>query len=158
MSMQARRIVLVMMALALLGVLAVSVADAQGTVPRNQQVIIDIDSTSIANPTDFNPYLPSNIKNVGMHQLMLEPLFITNYETGKIDPWLGVSFTPNDKLDVWTLKLRDGIKWSDGQPYNADDVVFSINLLLNDKTKTLDYAADMQQWVTAVKKIDDTTV
>jgi peptide/nickel transport system substrate-binding protein len=89
---------------------------------------------------------------------MWEPLFILNYITGKIDPYLGTDFTSNDKLDVWTLKLRDGVKWSDGVPFTADDVVFTIQMLLDDKTKTLSYAADMQHWVKSVKKVDNLTV
>ena len=44
----------------------------------------------------------------------------------------------NDAQDVWTLKLRDGVTWSDGVPMTADDVDFTINLLLDDKTATLE--------------------
>ena len=48
--------------------------------------------------------------------------------------------------------------WSDGVPFTADDVVFSIQMLLDDKTSTLSHAADMQQWVGSVEKTDDLTV
>jgi peptide/nickel transport system substrate-binding protein len=89
---------------------------------------------------------------------MWEPLFILNYETGEIQPWLGLSFTPNEAQDVWTLKIRDGVKWSDGVPYTADDVVFTFQLLLDDKTVTLNEAANTQQWVKSVEKVDDLTV
>jgi peptide/nickel transport system substrate-binding protein len=89
---------------------------------------------------------------------MWEPLFILNYETGKIQPWVALSFTPNDKQDVWTLKLRDGVKWSDGVAFTADDVVFTIQMLLDDKTATLNNAANMQGWISTVKKIDNLTV
>src|SRR5262249_41481271 len=84
-------------------------------------------------------------------------LFILNYETGEIQPWTAESFTHNDAQDVWTLKLRDGVTWSDGVPMTADDVDFTINLLLGDKTATLGYAADMQHWVKSVKKVDNLT-
>jgi peptide/nickel transport system substrate-binding protein len=127
-------------------------------VPRADTVIFDIDATSIANPTNFNWLVPGTNQNQGAHQAMWEPLFILNYGTGKIEPYLGTDFTPNSTQDVWTLKLRDGVKWSDGQPFGADDVVFTIQMLLNDKTQTLSYAADMQHWVKSIKKIDDKTV
>jgi ABC-type transport system substrate-binding protein len=42
----------------------------------------------------------------------------------------GESFTSNETLDVWTLKLRDGVTWQDGEAFNADDVVFTMNMLL----------------------------
>jgi peptide/nickel transport system substrate-binding protein len=127
-------------------------------VAREDTVIFDIDSSAVPAPTNFNDFVPGTNKNQGAHQSMWEPLFILNYETGKIQPWLGLSFTANDKADVWTLKLRDGVKWSDGVAFNADDVVFTTNLLLNDKTATLNRAAAWQQWISGVKKIDDLTV
>jgi peptide/nickel transport system substrate-binding protein len=134
--------------------------NAQGTadVPREDTVIFDIDNTNIAAPTNFNDLVPGTNKNQGAHQSMWEPLFILNYGTGKIEPYLGTSFTPNDAQDVWTLKLHEGITWSDGVPFTADDVVFTIQLLLDDKTKTLNDAANMQNWVKSLKKIDDLTV
>src|SRR5450432_430108 len=109
-----RRLSLVLIVVLLLSMLSVAVTTAQADVAREDTVIFDIDGSDVPNPTNFNPLVPGTNKNQGAHQSMWEPLFITNYETGKIDPWLGLSFTPNDKLDVWTLKLRDGIKWSDG--------------------------------------------
>jgi peptide/nickel transport system substrate-binding protein len=151
-----RRLSLLLIVVLLLGALAVTVS-AQGDVAREDTVIFDIDASAVPNPTNFNWLVPGTNKNQGAHQAMWEPLFILNYETGEIQPWVAESFTHNDAQDVWTLKLRDGVTWSDGVPMTADDVDFTINLLLNDKTATLGYAADMQQWVKSVKKIDNLT-
>jgi peptide/nickel transport system substrate-binding protein len=124
---------------------------------RKDTVIFDIDGGKVADPTLWNPLVPGNRRDHGFHQAMIEPLFILNYETGKIEPWLGLSMTANDTLDVWTLKLRDGVKWSDGPPFNADDVVFTIQMLL-DHAADLPDGAGLQQWVKSVKKVDDLTV
>ncbi len=132
-------------------------AFAQET-PRNETVIFDIDGNVEPGETNFNWMVPGTRRNQGMHQAVWEPLFILNYETGEIMPYLGTEFTPNESLDVWTLKLRDGVKWSDGEAFNADDVVFTINMLLNDDTLTLNDAANMDQWVESVEKVDDLTV
>jgi peptide/nickel transport system substrate-binding protein len=157
MSKHLRRLSLAFVLLLVLSVLAFSVT-AQD-VAREDTVIFDIDgATTIANPELFNWMVPGMQRNAGAHQSMWEPLFILNYETGAIQPWLGKSFTSNETLDVWTLVLQDGIMWSDGEAFNADDVVFTLELLLGDETRTLGGAADMQQWVTSVEKIDDVTV
>ncbi|MCA9895597.1 MAG: ABC transporter substrate-binding protein [Anaerolineae bacterium] len=141
-----------------LAVLSLTVGVMAQDVAREDTVIFDIDSSQIANPTNFNWLVPGTLRNHGAHQAMWEPLFILNYETGLIEPWLGTSFDANESLDVWTLNLREGVKWSDGEAFNADDVMFTINMLLGDETATLAEAANMQQWVDSVEKIDDLTV
>jgi peptide/nickel transport system substrate-binding protein len=137
--------------------LLVGLAVAQD-LPRAETAIFDIDGGNVQAPTNFNWMVPGTARNQGMHQAVWEPLFILNYETGEIMPYLGTEFTPNETLDVWTLKLRDGVKWQDGEAFNADDVVFTVNLLLNDETSSLNDAANMQQWVESVEKVDDLTV
>jgi peptide/nickel transport system substrate-binding protein len=126
-------------------------------VPREETVIFDTDSASLTNPFNFNYMVPGNDRNHGYHQAMMEPLFILNYETGEIEPWLGLEMTPNEDLTVWTLKIREGVKWQDGEAFNADDVVFTINLL-KDGAPEASEAANIQQWVESVEKIDDLTV
>ena len=48
--------------------------------------------------------------------------------------------TPNATLDQWTLKLRTGVMWSDGVPFTADDVVFSIQMLISHAPDLVDSA------------------
>ncbi len=127
-------------------------------VPREETAIFDIDGGRVVDPELWNPFVPGNRRDHGLHQAMMEPLFILNYETGEFVPWLGVSFTANETLDLWTLTLRDGVKWSDGEAYNADDIVFTINMLLDPANVTLSNAADLQTWVDTVTKVDDLTV
>ena len=128
-------------------------------VAREDTVIFDIDNADpLPNPENFNWMVPGTNRNQGAHQALWEPLFLLNYETGEIQPWLAESFTANETLDVWTLGLREGVTWSDGEAFNADDVVFTIELLLGDETRTLSEAANMQQWVSSVEKVDDQTV
>ena len=140
-----------------IGVAAAAAPEAQGTSLRSKSVIFDIDSGRVLDPTLFNPFLPASRTNHGTNQALSEPLFILNAKTGKPDPWLGESFTANTTLDVWTLKLRPGIKWSDGVPFTADDVVFTINMLKHGPLE-LARAASMQEWVKSVAKVDDRTV
>ncbi len=131
---------------------------AKSNIARKDTLIVDIDGGRVEAPDLWNPWVPGARRDQGFHQALIEPLFILNYQTGKIQPWLGLSFDHNAKLDVWTLKLRPGVKWSDGVDFTADDVVFTMNMLLNNKPATLGDAAAQQKWVKGVKKIDGLTV
>lgn len=129
-------------------------------VAREDTVIFDIDGPAgaVANFDNMNWMLPDNHRNKGLHQAVTEPLFILNYESGEIMPWLAESMESNDSLDVWTLNLREGAEWADGEAFNSEDVVFTIELLLNDETVSLNNAGQAQQWIESVEAVDDYTV
>jgi peptide/nickel transport system substrate-binding protein len=135
----------------------VAPAPANVDVDRTKTLILDMDSGRDLTPDVWNPYLPGRQLSQGYHQAILEPLFMLNYETGQIQGWTGESMTPNDSQDVWTLKIRDGVTWSDGVPFSADDVVFSIRMLISHAPDLVD-SANMKEWVASVNKIDDQTV
>lgn len=124
---------------------------------RAKTVVFDSHVGRVQAPKLWNPLVPGFTNNVGFHQALAEPLFILNYESGEVEPWLGTSFEANDALDTWTLKLHDGIKWADGEDYDADDIVFTIELL-RDGSEELTNAIPMQEWVKKVTKIDPLTV
>ncbi|EEX37061.1 ABC transporter substrate-binding protein [Vibrio metschnikovii] len=73
---------------------------------------------------NFNPYTTKDL----LHGVMFEPLMVFNNMTGKTDFRLAKSYTYSDDLKTITLKLRDGLQWSDGAPLTADDVVYSFML------------------------------
>ena len=126
---------------------------------RRSTVFFDLDGGPVTDPELWNPFMPGRRLVHGFHQVLMEPLFILNYETGEIEPWLGQSMTPDETFDAWTLKLRPGVKWSDGEDFNADDVVFSIKMLLETiPNYAYVYSDDMKNWVKSVEKVDDLTV
>lgn len=125
-------------------------------IDRATTMIVDIDGGKVASPDLWNPFVPGARRDHGFHQVVMEPFFMLNYMTGKIEPWLGTSMTPDKSLKVWTLKLNPKAAWSDGKPVTSDDVVFTTEMAL--KTKGLvGYANNIADWVTAVKKVDATT-
>ncbi len=46
-----------------------------------------------------------------------------------LHPVLALSWKPNDKADVWTFTLRQGVKFHDGHPFVADDVIATMDRL-----------------------------
>ncbi len=125
---------------------------------RARTVVWEISSGWVDNPEQWNPLARDARLDKGLHQAMIEPLFVLNYESGVIEPWLAERMTPNSDQDVWVLRLREGVTWSDGEPFTADDVVFSVELLLANPDLELDFFAGMVGWIERVEKVDDLTV
>ena len=61
---------------------------------------------------------------------LVEYLFYTNLNDGKIIPWLGESLEYNDTLDEIDVKVREGAKWSDGVPSTAHDFKFTVDMVI----------------------------
>ena len=123
---------------------------------RRSTVIFDMEDR-VVTPYMWNPFVPGAAMVQGFLQALAEPLFILNYETGVIEPWLGESMTSNEGLDVWTLRLRPGVKWNDGETFDADDVVFTVRMLLAN-APFLTFSAALRDWIDRVEKVDDLTV
>lgn len=126
-------------------------------VAREDTVIFDLDRT-IKDPENFNWLTPGTKRMHGAHQTMWEPLFILNYATGNVDPWLATGFTANEDSSEFTITLRDGVEWSDGEPFNADDVMFTVNMALSNEEISSREASTVRAQVASIEKVDDLTV
>ena len=77
----------------------------------------------------------------------------------KVENELAETFTPNDKHDVWTLKLRAGVVFHDKSPFTVDDVLFTLKRLTSDDSTnpgkpTVISVIDFDK----IKRVDDLTV
>jgi len=80
-------------------------------------------------------------------------------QTLVLKPVLATGWTPNDKSDVWTFKIRQGVKFHNGQALTADDVVYTYQLHTNPKGSANALSAFGGVLLPAgVKKVDDFTV
>ena len=57
---------------------------------------------------------------------MAERLFAVNAD-GKVTPWLADSITPSPDYKLWTVKLKTGIKFQNGEAFNADAAKLNID-------------------------------
>ncbi|RPJ43874.1 MAG: hypothetical protein EHM21_10915, partial [Chloroflexi bacterium] len=130
---------------------------ATGGPVARKDVLILPSNVNIPAPDVWNPYIPGTFILQGMNQNLMEPLFMLNYETGDIDGWLAESYTSNDTLTEWTVKLRDGTEWSDGTPLTSADVVFTIEML-KEYAPQLNWSGAVSQWVETVEAVDDRTI
>lgn len=103
-------------------------------------------------PANFNPIREWD-SAVGTKGLVYETLFHYDTTAAKLTPWLAESGSWTDDT-TYQLKLRQGIKWSDGQPLAAKDVVFSFEL---GKMETVPYH-NLWTWLKSVEAVDDRTV
>jgi peptide/nickel transport system substrate-binding protein len=92
--------------------------------------------------------------NVYTVDKIFEPLYATDPK-GQLQPWLAKGSTiSTDGLTV-TYTLRDGVKFSDGKPLTADDVVFSLDRARLSKTGSLSFL----DWaIKSIKAVDAQTV
>jgi len=80
----------------------------------------------------FNPF---NLSNIGYSfGNVYEPLvFVNTLQNAKESPWLATKWTwSNGNKDI-TFTIRNGVKWTDGKPLTAADVVYTFNLLKQHK-------------------------
>ena len=117
-----------------------------------------VSSTIGEGPKTFNPFNSKDNISSQMSDIMYDGLVTTDPVTGDTIPKLAKSFTVNGK--EYIVKLRHGIKWSDGKPITADDVVFTWQNIIFDgfgNTSTRDSIV-IDGKLPTVEKLDDYTV
>jgi peptide/nickel transport system substrate-binding protein len=86
---------------------------------------------------------------------IFEPLLIWNAVAGTWVPWLATAYRWSADHRTLTLTLRDGVTWSDGAPFSADDVTFTFELL--HQKRALD-ASGIWDFLAGVRTVDARTV
>lgn len=120
---------------------AASAASAQTVRIGNQGDALSMDPHSLNETTQL-----SVVGNV------YEPL-VGRDENLKLTPRLATSWKQISPT-VWRFELRKGVKFHDGKPFTADDVVFSLARGAGDGSDMRSYTNDIQ----AVRKVGDFTV
>jgi peptide/nickel transport system substrate-binding protein len=105
---------------------------------------------------NVNPFLIGTTR--GGWQFSYEPMFFYNVYGSKDNEtaWVGESYTYNASFNEVTIKIRKGVAWSDGTPYTAKDIVFTMNMLKENVPDLIGSGA-VKQWVKDVVAEDDLT-
>lgn len=87
---------------------------------------------------------------------VFDRLMQVDTETGEVLPRVAESLEPNADFTTWTLVLKPGITFGNGDPLTADAVVFSVERMQSDKNRTSSRGAALT--ISGVTALDDRTV
>lgn len=73
-------------------------------------------------------------------------------------PYLCEKWEASEDLKTWTLYLRQGVNWNTGEPFNADDVVFTMGQWLDDAVGSSIKGLMSYLQPTNIERVDDFTV
>jgi peptide/nickel transport system substrate-binding protein len=104
-------------------------------------------------PGTMDPHALASLYNNRVLSQIYEPL-VGRDENFRIEPRLALSWTPLDGGKGWRFKLRPDVKFHDGTPFTADDVVFNVARALHPISAHKSALPN----VTGAKKIDALTV
>jgi peptide/nickel transport system substrate-binding protein len=112
-----------------------------------------------AEPRSFNRFAASDRATGLISQLLHARLVQLNHQTQEIEPALATTWTLAPDGRTYTLTLRDGVLFSDGAPFTADDVVFTFAALYDPAAEgPLASGLKVNGQPIAVKKVDARTV
>ncbi len=132
----------------MLGTMMLAGAAGNAMAAENKTVLTMVAQQETAWVKNFNPFLQAGLLHTTRH-FIYEPLVIFNdMQGGKPVYRLATNYAFSDDLKSVTFDLRDGVKWSDGEAFDADDIIFSFNLVKANK------ALDERSIWTQIKSVE----
>jgi peptide/nickel transport system substrate-binding protein len=110
-----------------------------------------------ADPTGLNPVTSTDAYASDVLQNIYESLLERDRKTLELKPLLATSWKVSPDHLTYTFVLREGVRWTDGKPFTADDVLYSFERIKDPKVD----AAHLRNYfkdITKVEKIGERTV
>lgn len=102
----------------------------------------------------MNPFMQTLIDESNVMELVYDTLF-RQAPNGSFIPWLAESVDISENGTVWTFHIRRNVKWHDGTPLTAEDVAFTLNLIVE---KRFPSRSNVFEAINRTELIDDYTV
>lgn len=136
------------LAAAVIAAAAASLVAPQAAARSELTIVPNFYPTMVQN---FNPYLATGLHTTA--DFVFEPLVVFNEMHGnKPVMRLAEDYRMSDDLMTVTFDIRKGVKWSDGEKFTADDVVYSYKLLR--EKPELDQRG-INKWIASVEKLNE---
>src|SRR5579884_797993 len=144
-----RKKVVTLLSLLLLSVIVVACGGSSTTHrPLHPNSLTLLANEQDAYTRNFNPYNVASVIS-GTQGLIYETLLYVNRLDGSVTPWLASSYNLANDAQSITFHLRQGVTWSDGQPFTSADVVFTLNLITKNSSIDLTGIGSVVKNVTA---------
>lgn len=115
----------------------------------------DYTEVVVGSPAFPNPlYLSGNDVDADIKRLVYSGL-LAQQQDGTLVPDLAESYEVSEDGKQYTIHLRDGLTWHDGEPLTVDDVLFTYSLIQNDAYRSAWYRAAKN---VKVERVDDATI
>ncbi len=112
-----------------------------------------------ADPASFNRLLTSTLAHTIVAERLSSDLVHINRTTFELEPSLAKSWETDKTGKIYTVHLRRGVRFSDGSPFTADDVVFTFQVLQDPRIESvLGWQVRVDGVFPGVAKIDPHTV
>jgi peptide/nickel transport system substrate-binding protein len=109
----------------------------------------------VRDPDNLNPFIGYTTESYEIWRLNYDML--TGFDAATLEPTpeLATEWSTSADGKTWTYKLREGVKWQDGEPFTADDVVFTFEYIIDNE---LGNFTSYTEYIDDVVAVDDLTV
>lgn len=108
---------------------------------------------TLGDVSSMNPLFATTGSEKVLSRLLFATLSTNDY-SGHPGIGLASSITADEDGKTWIVKLREGLKWSDGEPITNDDVVFTAELIKNSKVDTI-YDSNLANVKVSINEADE---
>ena len=112
----------------LIALVAAGCAPRRERLPPGVMAVMETEQTA-SFVRNFNPLLEAGAVRWPTRRAMYEPMLVYNPLVGDYVPWLATAHRWSEDRRQLTFDLRPGVRWSDGAPFGAEDVVYTFELL-----------------------------